>query len=237
MIMNEQFSRTLALIGEGALARLRAANVLLFGMGGVGSYTAEMLVRAGVGGITVVDGDTVAESNINRQLFALHSTVGMKKTDAAKSRLKDVSPDCNVVAKHLFYDASTENEIDFSQYDYVIDAIDTVTSKLLIIQRAKSLDIPVISCMGTGNKLNPSGFKVSDIYKTSVCPLARVMRRELKARGITSLKVIYSEELPAVSGMNTDGGRPVPTSISFVPSTAGILIASEVIKDLIADKN
>ena len=234
MIINEQFSRTSALIGEEALEKLQKSNVLLFGIGGVGSYTAETLVRAGVGSITVVDNDTVCQSNINRQLFALHSTVGMQKTEAARLRLKDISPSCNVTALPLFYNKDTENEIDFSKYDYVADAIDTVSSKLLIIQRAKALDIPVISCMGTGNKLDPSAFKVADIYKTSVCPLARVMRRELKARNISSLNVVYSEEVPSTSGIPTENGKTTPASISFVPSSAGILMASRIIKDLIA---
>lgn len=221
----EQLSRTRALIGDEAIEKLKGASVLLFGIGGVGSYTAEALVRAGVGALTVVDGDVISKSNINRQLFALNSTVGMQKTQAARSRLADISADCKITALPIFYNEDTADMIDFSQYDYIADAIDTVSSKLLIIEKAKKLNVPVISCMGTGNKLNANAFKVADISKTSVCPLARVMRRELKARGIDHVKVIYSEEAPVTHDR-------VPASISFVPSCAGLLMAGEIIKDI-----
>lgn len=221
----EQLSRTRALIGDEAIEKLKCARVLLFGIGGVGSYTAEALVRAGIGALTVVDGDVISRSNVNRQLFALNSTVGMQKTQAAVSRLADVSADCELTALPIFYNADNADTIDFSQYDYVADAIDTVSSKLLIIEKAKKLNVPVISCMGTGNKLNANAFKVSDISKTSVCPLARVMRRELKARGIFHVKVVYSEETPVTH-------ERVPASISFVPPCAGLLMAGEIIKDI-----
>ena len=226
--MNEQFSRTEALIGIDALEKIKNSRVLIFGIGGVGSYTAESLARAGVGHLTLVDPDTVAPSNINRQLYALHSTLGMLKVEAAKARINDINPTADVLSLPVFYGADNENTIDFSNYDYVVDAIDTVTSKLLVICNAKKANVPVISSMGTGNKLNPAEFEVSDIYKTSVCPLARVMRRELKSRGIRSLKVIYSKEEPK----SVSGGR-VPASISFTPPVAGLIIASEVIKDII----
>ena len=226
--MQEQFSRTEALIGTDALEKIKKSRVLIFGIGGVGSYTAESLARAGVGHLTLVDGDTVAPSNINRQLYALHSTLGMLKVEAAKERIKDINPEADVLPLPVFYSADTENTLDFSNYDYIVDAIDTVTSKLLIICNAKEKNIPVISSMGTGNKLNPAKFEIADIYKTSVCPLARVMRKELKARGIKSLKVLYSKEEPK----STAGGR-TPASISFTPSAAGLIIASEVIKDII----
>lgn len=226
--MNEQFSRTEALIGKDALEKIKNSRVIVFGIGGVGSYAAEALARAGVGDITIVDPDTVAPSNINRQLYALHSTVGMLKVEAAKARITDINPSAAVTAMPVFYSADNEKEFDFSKYDYVVDAIDTVTSKLLIICNAKKASTPVISSMGTGNKLSPCEFEVADIYKTSVCPLARVMRRELKARGVTSLKVVYSKEEPKKAGERT------PASISFTPPVAGLIIASEVIKDIIS---
>ena len=226
--MNEQFSRTEALIGTEALEKIKRSRVLIFGIGGVGSYTAESLARAGVGHLTLVDGDTVAPSNLNRQLYALHSTIGILKVEAAKARIMDINPDADVLSLPIFYSAENASSIDFSNYDYIVDAIDTVSSKLLIICQAKSLGVPVISSMGTGNKLNPADFEITDVYKTSVCPLARVMRRELKARGVKSLKVLYSKEEPK----SVSGGR-TPASISFTPSVAGLIIASEVIKDII----
>lgn len=228
---NEQFSRTEALIGREALEKLKNSSVIVFGIGGVGSYTAEALARAGVGKITVVDGDKISPSNINRQLYALHSTVGMMKTDVAKDRISDINPDCEVTPLGIFYTKENEDAVDFSKYSYVVDAIDTVTSKLLIICKSKSLGVPVISSMGTGNKLCPEAFTVDDIYKTSVCPLARVMRRELKKRNIPSLKVLYSKEEPKTNGERT------PSSISYAPSVAGLIIASEVIKDIINKKD
>lgn len=229
--MTERFSRTVRLIGQTALDRLAAARVVLFGVGGVGSYTAEALCRAGVGQITLVDGDVVAESNLNRQLVALTSTIGLPKAEVMKARMLDINPDADVRALNLFYDASTANQIDLSAFDYVVDAIDSVASKLLLIERCHSLSVPCISCMGAGNKLNPSLFEVEDIAKTSVCPLARVMRRELKQRGILHHTVVYSKEPP----VNQDGGR-TPASISFVPSAAGLVLAGAVVRDLIDEK-
>ena len=226
--MNEQHSRTASLIGEEAVERLMHCRVILFGVGGVGSFTAEAIARAGIGQIDLVDGDTVAPSNINRQLIALHSTVGRSKAEVMKERIADINPETFVHAFHLFYDASTADQIDLSQYDYVIDAIDSVTSKLLLIERCHALNVPCISCMGAGNKLDPTLFEVEDIAKTSVCPLARVMRRELKIRGILHHKVVYSKESP----VNPSGSR-TPASISFVPSAAGLVLAGAVICDLI----
>jgi len=226
--MNERYSRTIQLIGEEAVRRLAASRVILFGVGGVGSYTAEALCRAGVGHITLVDGDTVAESNLNRQLVALTSTIGQSKAEVMKNRMLDVNPDLDVRALHLFYDASTADRIDLSEYDYAADAIDSVSSKLLLIERCHALNVPCISCMGAGNKLDPTRFEISDISKTSVCPLARVMRRELKSRGILHHKVVYSQETP----VNPSGER-TPASISFVPSAAGLILAGEIIRDLI----
>lgn len=222
------FDRTDRLIGEENRKTLWGKHIAVFGLGGVGSYTCEALARAGIGKLTVIDGDCIGESNINRQLYALHSTVGRYKTDVAKERILDINADIAVEALPLFYDNSNEDSIDFSTFDYVVDAIDTISSKLLIIEKCKAENVPIISCMGTGNKLDPTLFKIADIKKTSVCPLARVMRRELKLRNINELKVLYSEETPN----NVDGER-TPASISFVPSVAGLIIAGEVIKDIL----
>ena len=227
--MNDRHSRTVGLIGEEAVQRLLSARVILFGVGGVGSFTAEALCRAGVGHIALVDGDTVAESNLNRQLVALTSTVGQPKAEVMKARMLDINPETTAVAFNLFYDASTAGQIDLSEYDYVIDAIDSVSSKLLLIETCHRLNVPCISCMGAGNKLDPSRFEVEDIARTSVCPLARVMRRELKNRGILHHKVVYSQEPP----VNPSGAR-TPSSISFVPSAAGLVLAGAVIRDLIS---
>lgn len=194
--MEERFIRTQALIGSEGLTRLNNANVVLFGVGGVGSYAAEALIRSGVGSLTLIDGDIVAKSNINRQLIALDSTVGLPKAQVMAARAKDINPSCRITALNCFYDESNKDIIDFAKFDYVIDAIDTISSKLLIIELASRAGTRTISCMGAGNKLNAVGFEVSDIYKTSVCPLARVMRRELKKRGIAKLKVVYSKEEP-----------------------------------------
>ncbi len=212
------------LFGEEALKKLNSARVAVFGIGGVGGYVVEALARSGVGAIDLIDGDKVAESNINRQIYALHSTVGRYKTDVASERVADINPDCKVTSHTLFYLPDTE--FDFSVYDYVVDAIDTVTGKLAIIENAKRANVPVISCMGAGNKKDATAFEVADVYSTSVCPLARVMRRELKKRGIENLKVVYSKEEPVKSGS-------VPASCAFVPSVAGLIIAGEVIKDII----
>jgi len=226
--MNEQHSRTIQLIGEEALCRLTNSRVIILGIGGVGSFAAEAIARAGVGRIDLLDGDIVAASNINRQLIALHSTVGRPKAEVMKERIADIHPKAEVRALHLFYDASTADQIDLSTYDYVVDAIDSVSSKLLLIERCHTLNVPCISCMGAGNKLDPTLFEVEDISKTSVCPLARVMRRELKNRGILHHKVVYSKEAP----VNPSGAR-TPASISFVPSAAGLVLAGAVIRDLI----
>ena len=228
------FSRTEALIGKEGLEKLKNARVAVFGIGGVGGYVVEALARSGVGELTLVDSDRVSESNINRQIIALHSTVGEYKTEVMAKRIKDINPNIRVVVKNVFYLPETAEEFDFSCYDYVVDAVDTVTAKLSIIERAKEANIPVISSMGTGNKLDASAFKVADIYKTNVCPLAKVMRRELKKRGVDKLKVVYSEEEAKSKGIEGEkNGKPAPASISFVPPVAGLILAGELIKDLI----
>lgn len=238
MPMNECFIRTKALLGESAIERLQGAKVALFGVGGVGSYAGEALARAGIGTIYLIDGDVVAKSNINRQLVALNSTIGLPKVDVMAARIKDINPHCNVFAINCFFDESTKNSLDFDGLDYVIDAIDTISSKLLIIELAKAAKVPVISCMGAGNKLDCGAFEVADIYKTSVCPLARVMRRELKNRGITDVKVVYSKEeaIKPIYDNDKEQGehhrRQTPGSISFVPGAAGLMLAGEVIKDI-----
>ncbi len=224
-----RFSRTENLIGAEGVQKLKAARVIVFGVGGVGGYTVEALARAGVGHITVVDNDTVSLSNINRQIIALSSTVGEKKTEVVKRRILDISPDCEVLALDLFF--LPETELAFSSYDYVVDAVDTVSAKIEIIRRAKEAGVPVISCMGTGNKRSAQGFAVENISKTSVCPLARVMRRELKKRGIEHVKVVYSKEEPV--SQTPSGEKPVPASISYVPPIAGLMMAGEVIQDVI----
>ena len=233
--MEQQFSRTARLIGEPAVNILKNSSVAVFGVGGVGSFAAEALARAGVGRLCLVDNDTVNESNINRQIIALHSTLGQKKAQAAAERIADINPNADVTAVCEFYDSTTAESFDLSCFDYVIDAIDTVTSKLLLIENAKKCGTPIISSMGTGNKLNPSLFEITDISKTSVCPLARVMRRELKNRGIYKLKVVYSKEKPQKPKTDEpipEGKRQVPASISYVPSVAGLMLAGEVIRDL-----
>lgn len=230
----ERFSRTENLIGKERAAKLYGATVAIFGLGGVGGYTVEALARAGVGTLILIDGDTVAESNVNRQIIALSSTVGLDKTAAFAARIKDINPDARVIAHKLFYTAENAETVDISGCDYVVDAIDTVSSKLVIIKKAKDLEIPVISAMGAGNKLN-ANFKIADIEKTTVCPLARVMRRELRKLGITDVKVCYSDEAAnsARAEVNEESGKQIPASISFVPSVMGLLIAGEVIKDII----
>ena len=223
--MKEQFERTSLLVGEEAISKLNNSKVLIFGVGGVGGYVAEVLARTGVGSITIVDKDTVSESNINRQIIALHSTVGRDKVDVLKERMLDINPDLDVDARKCFFLPDNASEFDFSQYDYIVDAVDTVTAKLQIIVQAKEAGVPVISAMGAGNKVHPEMFEIADIYKTEMCPLAKVMRRELKERGIKKLKVVYSKEKPVYKG-------DVPGSIAFSPSVAGLLMASEVIRDL-----
>ena len=233
--MKEQFIRTAMVLGDDALDRLHRSHVAVFGLGGVGGYIAEALARAGVGSLLLIDGDEIAPSNLNRQLFATADTVGMRKTDAARERIRLVAPECRVETSDLFYLPETADQIPFEGLSYVADAIDTVSAKLEIIARAKTAGVPVISSMGTGNKLHPELFEITDISKTSVCPLARVMRRELKNRGITRVKVLYSKEEPRPSPLLPEGEssrRSIPASISFVPATAGLLIAGEIVRDI-----
>lgn len=225
--MSEIYNRTESLIGAEALEKLKKSHVAVFGVGGVGGYVVEALARSGIGEITLIDNDTVKESNINRQIIALNSTLGLLKTAAFSDRIRDINKQIKVNCINLFYLPECKNDIDFSRFDYVVDAIDTVSGKITIIEKCDEENIPVISSMGTGNKLDPTAFKISDINRTSVCPLARVMRHELKKRGIKKLKVLFSEENPVKQG------TPVPASISFVPSVAGLIIAGEVIKDII----
>lgn len=225
------FQREINLIGEERYQKLKSSAVAVFGLGGVGSYVAEALARAGVGKLLICDNDTVALHNINRQLYALHSTVGIPKAQVAFNRLKDINPDLQIEVKQIFFSAETLGDFDLSNYDYIADCIDTVTSKILLIQQANALGVKVISCMGTGNKLN-CDFKVADIKKTKVCPLARVMRRELSKRNINCLKCVYSEEEPIING-ETNEQRRIPASISYAPSVAGLMLAGEIIKDLI----
>lgn len=224
--MKEQFCRTAQLLGNENVENLFDKHVIVFGVGGVGGYVVEALARSGIGKISIVDNDVVNESNINRQIIALHSTVGMQKVEVLKNRILDINPECQVFVYNQFFLPENSKDFDFSIYDYVVDAVDTVTAKLEIIKKSKESNVPVISSMGTGNKLNPMGFKVSDISKTKVCPLARVMRNELKKRGISKVKCVYSEENPVIQ-------TQTPASVAFVPSVAGLLIASEVIKDLV----
>ena len=227
------FSRAELLLGEEALHKLRSARVALFGIGGVGSFAAEALARGGVGHITLVDGDTVSITNINRQLIALHSTVGKEKTAVMAERIADISPETEVETYPVVYGAENRDLLDFSTYDYVIDAIDTVTSKLILIEEAKKAGVPVISCMGTGNKFHPERFEVTDISNTSVCPLAKIMRKELKVRGIKNVKVVYSKEEPQKPAESPETGkRQIPGSLSFVPPVAGLLLAGEVIRHI-----
>jgi tRNA A37 threonylcarbamoyladenosine dehydratase len=233
--MKEQFSRTENLLGQGSTERLKHCRVAVFGVGGVGSFTVEALARAGVGAIDLIDSDKVSESNINRQIIALKSTVGQLKVNVAEKRIKDINPECEVTVFPVFYSEETAESFDFSKYDYIVDAIDTVSAKIDIICRAKTLGVPIISSMGTGNKLDPTAFKVTDIYKTKSCPLARVMRSNLKKQGIKDLKVVFSEEMPkqTISTDSKTDGKRAPASVPFVPSVAGLIIAGEVIKDLL----
>lgn len=230
--MKESMERTAYLIGEDGVDCLAGKHVALFGIGGVGGYVAEALGRAGIGAITLVDKDTVSVSNINRQIIATYDTVGRSKTEVMAERLHSIYPEMTVECRDCFFLPDTADSFDFTGYDYVVDAVDTVTAKLELVKRAKEAGVPIISCMGTGNKLDPSRFEITDISKTTVCPLAKVMRRELKKRGITKLKVLYSKEEP----IRHEAGA-VPGSISFVPSVAGLIIAGEVIKDLLREEN
>ena len=235
--MLEQFLRTEMLLGSEALTRLQSARVAVFGLGGVGGYVVEALARSGVGSLDLIDSDTVSVSNLNRQILATHSTVGMLKVDAARQRVQDINPACNVKTYPIFYTPDTADSFDFTQYDYIVDAIDTVTGKLALVDRAKAAGTPIICCMGTGNKLDASAFRVADISKTAMCPLARVMRKELSKRGIRHLKVVYSqEETLTPTGWEEEaaaiGKRQIPGSVSFVPGAAGLILAGEVIQDI-----
>ena len=240
--MEDQFSRTRMLLGSDRMEKLKKAHVALFGVGGVGGYAAEALARAGIGHIDLIDNDTVSLSNINRQIVATHATVGRLKTDVMKERILEINPEAVVTTYSIFFTPETENLFDFGSYDYVIDAIDTVTGKIGLVMAAAAAGVPIISSMGAGNKLDPAAFEVTDIYKTSVCPLARVMRTELKKRGIRKLKVVYSKEPPRKVAEAEDepappGRRQVPGSISFVPSVAGLILAGEVIRDIAGAKD
>jgi len=237
--MADQYSRTRLLLGDDGISRLRNARVALFGLGGVGGYTAEALARSGIGALDLIDNDIVSLTNLNRQLLATHETVGQYKVDAAAARIHSIDPTIRVTTYKTFYLPETAHLFDFSRYDYVIDAIDTVTGKLALIQQAKEAGVPVISCMGTGNKLDATAFRVTDISKTSGCALARIMRKECAKRGIKGVKVVYSEELPMTPEADPDepipegsSRRSLPGSTAFVPGVAGLIMAGEVIKDL-----
>ncbi len=235
--MKEQFLRTQMLLGTEGVEALRKARVAVFGIGGVGGYTVEALARSGIGQLDLIDNDTVSLSNINRQILATHSTVGLPKVEAARRRVLDINPDCTVRTHQVFYTPETAGQFDFSQYDYIVDAIDTVTGKLQLVERAKAVKTPIICCMGTGNKLDASAFEVADISKTTMCPLARIMRKELGKRGIKHLKVVYSrEEALSPTGWEAEaaalGKRQIPGSVAFVPGAAGLILAGEVIRDI-----
>lgn len=240
--MANQYSRTALVLGDDAIARLRKARVALFGLGGVGGYAAEVLARSGIGHIDLIDDDTVSLTNLNRQLLALHSTIGEHKVDIAAQRIRDIDPSIEVRAYKTFYLPETADQFDFTQYDYVLDAIDTVTGKLSLIAQTRAAGTRIISCMGTGNKLDPTAFRVADISKTSGCALARIIRKECAKRGLKNVKVVYSPELPVCPGADPaaldepqregSSRRSNPGSVAFVPAAAGIIMAGEVVKDL-----
>lgn len=231
--MREQDERTALLLGEDGVSGLHNKRVAVFGIGGVGGYAVEALARAGIGTLDLIDRDVVSMTNINRQILATHDTVGMPKTEAARQRIASISPETKVNVYQTFYLPQTESDFDFTQYDYVIDAIDTVTGKISLVMKAQEAGTPIISAMGAGNKLDPSRFEVADIYQTSVCPLAKVMRRELKKRGVKRLKVVYSRELPVRAAAQCGDDERTPGSISFVPSVMGLIMAGEVVRDLV----
>ena len=250
--MTDQFTRTRMLLGEDSIEKLHAARVAVFGLGGVGGYVVEALARSGIGTLDLIDHDVVDLTNLNRQILATHGTVGMEKTQAARERILGINPDAVVHTHQVFYLPETADQFDFHQYDYVVDAVDTVTAKILLIMEAQRAHVPVISSMGTGNKLDPSALRVADIYETRICPLARIMRRELRRRGVESLKVVYSGEeplRPAAESAGTEAAngeqdsaagsgeerrrKDIPGSVVWVPAAAGLLIASEVVKDLL----
>lgn len=236
--MLDEFSRTERLLGAQGMEKLKKARAAVFGIGGVGGYAVEALARSGIGALDLIDDDVVSLTNLNRQIIALHSTIGQPKVEVASKRIADINPGCIVRTYRTFYTPETAEQFDFTQYDYVIDAIDTVTGKIALVMQAQAASTPIISSMGTGNKLNPAALEVTDIYKTSVCPLARVMRRELKKRGVKSLKVVYSKEealtpLDDTIEKAVHGKRVIPGSTAFVPPAAGLILASEVVKDII----
>lgn len=233
--MSETFIRTELLLGSEGVEKLKQSKVAIFGVGGVGGYVAEALARSGVGSFVLVDKDVVSQSNINRQIIATTKTIGMSKTQAMRERILDINPEAQVEVRECFFLPETAGEFDFTQYSYVVDAVDTVTAKVELVMQAKAAGIPIISSMGAGNKLDPTRFEVADIYKTSVCPLARVMRRELKKRNIKSLKVVYSKEeaMTPKELLSDESKRVIPGSIAFVPSVAGLIIAGEVVKDIV----
>jgi len=240
--LREQFSRIERLLGTEAMEKLKNAKVAVFGIGGVGGHAVEALVRSGIGAVDIIDSDDIAVSNINRQLIATRSTVGRKKVEVMKERLLDINPSVQVEAYACFFLPETEGMFDFTKYDYVIDAVDTVTAKLALVEACEKVNTPIISCMGAGNKLDPTAFEVADIYKTSVCPLAKVMRRELKKRNIKHLKVVYSKEepltpmeIPEVVNDEIRERRATPGSVAFVPSVAGLILAGEVVKDIVRE--
>ena len=226
--MENQFARTETLIGIEAISKLKQAHVAVFGIGGVGGYVVEALARAGVGNLDLIDNDDVSLTNLNRQIIALHSTIGKAKVEIAKQRVLDINPGVNVVTHKKFFSPESSVDFEFLKYDYIVDAIDSVTCKIELVLKSQEVNVPIISSMGTGNKLHPEMFEIGDIYETSVCPLAKVMRTELKKRGVKKLKVLYSKETPI-----KQNGQRIPASISFVPPAAGLIIAGEVIRDLI----
>ncbi len=233
--MSERFSRTEAMIGKDAMNKIHNSRVIVFGVGGVGGHAVEALARSGVGHIAVVDFDIVEETNVNRQLVALNSTIGKSKVEVLKDRLLDINPELEVEAIEKFYLPENEKEFDLSKYDYIIDAVDNMSAKISLVMRASELNTPIISAMGAGNKVEPTMLEVSDIYKTSVDPLAKILRKELRVRGIKKLKVVYSKEEPIKVDLKDEKRRAIPGSTSFVPPAMGLIIASEVIKDLIKD--
>ena len=233
--MEDQFSRTRLLLGDAGMEKLARARVAVFGLGGVGGYAVEALARGGVGALDLIDHDQVTVTNLNRQIYALRSTLGCFKADVARERVLEINPYANVRAYKLFYGPDTAGEFDFSNYDYIVDAIDTVTGKLALAVQARDAGVPIISAMGAGNKLDPTAFEVADISRTSMCPLARIMRKELRRRGIEHMKVVYSREPPMTpvgAPAPEPGRKAVPGSVSFVPSVMGLILAGEVIKDL-----
>ena len=233
--MKAEFSRTAMLLGEDGIKKIECSKIIVFGVGGVGSYAVEALARCGFCRIDIVDSDTVSLTNINRQLIALHSTVGQSKVQVTKNRILDISPETSVDTFDFFYSEDTKERIDLSEYDYIVDAIDSMESKILLIKEAKRCNVPIISSLSTGNKLDITKFSVSDIYSTSVCPIAKIIRKKLRAEGIDSLKVIYSTELPITpdSSFVVDGGKRTVGSISFVPPAVGLMLASEVVHDIV----